>query len=138
MALITGSHLDLGLYIAFVLAILTFWWYYRHHQSMKKLPPGPWGWPLLGLLPRILLEIRGGSHPHLLFTKLTRRFGPIFSFNVVNQTLVILNDYASVKQAFQNPHLSDRPPKTLIAEAMKSEGRKVQTFFSVFMIVMVI
>ncbi|XP_022095754.1 cytochrome P450 2J6-like isoform X2 [Acanthaster planci] len=102
-----------------VVCLISWWWC---RQSAAGLPPGPWGVPVLGLLPRVFLEQRRGSHPHLLFTEYARHYGPIFSARIVNKTLVVLNDYDSVRQAFQNPNLSDRPPSTLIAEAMKSEG----------------
>ncbi|XP_038059755.1 cytochrome P450 2J6-like [Patiria miniata] len=101
-----------------VIFLVSLWWY----RGSKDLPPGPWGVPVLGLLPRVFLELRRGSHPHLLFAEYAKRYGPVFRARVVNKMLVVLNDHESVKQAFLNPNLSDRPPNTLIAEAMKSEG----------------
>ncbi|XP_022081180.1 cytochrome P450 2J6-like isoform X2 [Acanthaster planci] len=87
----------------------------------KNLPPGPWGFPVLGSIPAIAWAMWKGLEPHHLFEKYAMNYGPVFRVNIFNKTVVVLNDYASVKEAFQHPQLSDRP-KSLFTEVLKMEG----------------
>ncbi|XP_022081056.1 cytochrome P450 2J6-like [Acanthaster planci] len=86
----------------------------------KNLPPGPWGFPVLGSFPAIAWAMCRGLEPHHLFKKYAEKYGPVFCLNIFNKRVVVLNDYALVKEAFQHPQLSDRP-KNLITEVSKTE-----------------
>ena len=59
----------------------------------KKLPPGPWGFPIVGSIPAIARGIRGGLQPHELFMRYAAKYGPVFSLKILNKTVVVLNDY---------------------------------------------
>ncbi|XP_038058683.1 cytochrome P450 2J6-like [Patiria miniata] len=87
----------------------------------KNLPPGPWGFPLIGSVPAIVREIRRGVEPHDIFMRYAAKYGPMFRLKVFNKTVVVLNDFASVKEAFQHPQLQDRP-KVLFTELFDTEG----------------
>ncbi|XP_022106868.1 cytochrome P450 2J6-like [Acanthaster planci] len=87
----------------------------------NKLPPGPWGFPFVGSIPSLLWGLRGGLGPHQIFRKYAATYGPVFHLRILNKTLVVLNDFAAIKEAFQNPHLNDRP-KTLGTEVLKING----------------
>ncbi len=39
----------------------------------------------------------------------TRDYGNVFSFNIFGYVVVVLNSYETIKDAFQNPLLNDRP-----------------------------
>lgn len=69
----------------------------------RKLPPGPWGVPFLGFLPFVK------SPPHLLFTKLARKYGSTFSFRFGSQLIVVLSDYRTIRSAFRKESFSGRP-----------------------------
>ncbi|XP_072050206.1 cytochrome P450 2J4-like [Amphiura filiformis] len=90
-----------------VAAIAMFTWWL---QKPKNLPPGPWGWPLVGYLPNLVVALyRTGLNPHQLFAKLATQYGPVFSMRIGGKVVVVINKYHIVKQAFMNPHISDRP-----------------------------
>ncbi|XP_072045919.1 cytochrome P450 2J5-like [Amphiura filiformis] len=81
-------------------------------QRGKKTPPGPWTFPIFGSFPVIAVRmLRSGSltQPHQFFASLSKVYGSMYSFSVFGQQIIILNDYASIKEAFHNQHLNDRP-----------------------------
>ena len=88
----------------------------------KNLPPGPWGLPIVGSLVGVARGIRRGVQPHELFMKYAAKYGPVFHLRILNKDVVVLNDYASVKEAFQHPQLNHRP-RMLFSETIQSKGR---------------
>ena len=92
--------------LLFVILLLVLRWFFRRP---KNLPPGPWGFPILSSLPAVVLGLLTGSQPHHLFARYARRYGPVFHLELFNKSLVILNDYEAVKEAYQHPQFSDRP-----------------------------
>ena len=113
------SLLDVRTVLLCLSVLLVLHWFFRRP---KNLPPGPWGFPIIGSIPAILRDMRGGVLLHEIFMRYAAKYGPVFSLKILNKTVVVLNDYASVKEAFQHPQLNDRP-KLLITELFKSEGR---------------
>ncbi|XP_038053290.1 cytochrome P450 2U1-like [Patiria miniata] len=101
----------LGLLIFTVLV-----WFLRRP---KKLPPGPWSWPLLGALPQLAM-IEGPAYKTL--TKMGQRFGPVFSFNIFNQLVVVLQDYDVIKTALDQNALSGRPSFEISQLTMPGKG----------------
>jgi len=69
----------------------------------RKLPPGPWGVPFLGYLPYVK------TPPHLLFTKMARKYGKTFSFRFGSHLIVVLSDYRTIRNAFRRECFSGRP-----------------------------
>ncbi|GAB6027681.1 Cytochrome P450 2 sub R member 1 [Chamberlinius hualienensis] len=96
---------NLGFIIQIILFAF-FVWTLGTLFKIRQFPPGPWGLPLIGYAPWI------GRHPSKTFAKLTKRYGGIFSVNLVGQTVVVLNDWPSIKATLvdQPKHLSGRPP----------------------------
>ncbi|XP_072028132.1 cytochrome P450 2J4-like [Amphiura filiformis] len=85
--------------------LLLFWWLY----SLKDLPPGPWGWPLLGYLPNLVISVyRTGLGPAQLLSILAKRYGPVFSIKIGWKLVVFLNTFKYVKEGFNNPRLNDK------------------------------
>ncbi|XP_022095852.1 cytochrome P450 2J6-like [Acanthaster planci] len=114
----TSWSLDVRTVLLCLAVLLVLRWFFRRP---KNLPPGPWGFPVVGSIPTVALELRRGVKPHDLFMKYAVEYGPVFHLKVLNTTVVVLNDYASIKEAFQHPLLNDRP-KIVIAELLGSEG----------------
>ncbi|GIX68765.1 cytochrome P450 2J6 [Caerostris extrusa] len=86
----------------FVVLLSLYWWY---KQRKYKLPPaGPWGLPFVGYLPFL------GQQPFKTLIHFTKKFGNIYSLNLGGSYTVVLNDFESVKEAFNNPAIQDRPP----------------------------
>ncbi|XP_072044942.1 cytochrome P450 2U1-like [Amphiura filiformis] len=104
-----------------LLCIVTFlvlvWWLRGPKQT---LPPGPWGWPLLGYLPNFAISIyRKGLPPAQLFNSLAQKHGSVFSMYLAGKLVIVLNDFKYIKEGLHNPSLSDRPRSHL---NQKDEG----------------
>ena len=101
--------------IAFAAFILAFWLF----KQTPNLPPGPYGIPLVGCLPYLGITVfrTGYSEPHRLFAHLAKRYGSIFSMAITTQLVVVINDFYSVREAFRNSLLNDRPKLSLLPEA---------------------
>ena len=123
--LITGSSLQS---VCICLAIFLFLtWLARRPRYSHRLPPGPWGVPLLGYLPHMALAAkRRKMEAHDVFTELAKTYGNIFSMTLGNKTVVVLNDFETIKEAFQHHDLNDRPANTLTT-GLKNIGKGTLT-----------
>ncbi|KAL1140657.1 hypothetical protein AAG570_000587 [Ranatra chinensis] len=68
-----------------------------------RLPPGPLGLPLVGYLPFL------GPEAHLHFSRLSAKFGPVFSLRLGAQFVVVLSDYKLIREAFRREDFTARP-----------------------------
>lgn len=91
-------------------SILVFWFVvllvriaYSAISRIAKLPPGPWGFPILGYLP----FVRGDLHVH--FGELTRKYGSVFCTRLGSQLIVVLSDYKMIRDAFRKEEFTGRP-----------------------------
>ncbi|XP_072029315.1 cytochrome P450 2U1-like [Amphiura filiformis] len=100
--------------------LLLFW--LLHDRKPRKLPPGPKGWPVLGYIPNMALLAMSGQLPHEALANLGRKYGNVFSMNLCGQLVIVLNDYDSIKEAFSNEDLLDRPKSELFEKGFKGEG----------------
>ena len=89
------------------------------------LPPGPWRWPILGSLPSLGISMyrSGLLQPHQFLATLSKRYGKVFSLYLGNQLVIILNSAESVRKAFQNQHLADRPQSLLSEKISEGQGK---------------
>ncbi|XP_071493084.1 cytochrome P450 2D28-like [Diadema antillarum] len=92
------------IFAAIIIAVIWYvhqasWWRYR-------LPPGPLGVPVLGMLPYL-----DPKNPAKSIEVMSKRYGKVFSGNLGNHRAVFLNDYETMKEAFSrsDDSLSDRP-----------------------------
>ncbi|XP_039249246.2 cytochrome P450 1A1-like [Styela clava] len=70
-----------------------------------QLPPGPKGWPILG----IFFDIY--DYPaHLAYTEWSKKHGKIFTISVIGRKCVILNDAKTIREAMLNcsPKIDDK------------------------------
>ena len=127
MALGTAS-LDIQTALFCLAAFLIVSWWLRRP---KHLPPGPWGWPLVGYLPNLAISIyRTGLTNHEFLAKLAHKYGSVFSMNLVGNLVVVLDKHEAVKEAFNNPDLSDRPKVALYKELGLGDGEYQIEIFS--------
>ncbi|QQP31421.1 Cytochrome P450 CYP3029A1, partial [Caligus rogercresseyi] len=75
-----------------------------NRSSIKCLPPGPTGLPLIGYLPFLNPFSLGES-----FKRLAIKYGSVFSLSVGTEHAVVLNDYESIKSVFSRPEFNNRP-----------------------------
>ncbi|XP_078583131.1 cytochrome P450 1A1-like [Branchiostoma floridae x Branchiostoma japonicum] len=63
-------------------------------QNTPSLPPGPWGFPVVGIFPAL------GSRPHHAFSRMAEKYGDVFRVKFGSRTVIILNGIDMVKDAF--------------------------------------
>jgi len=76
----------------------------KSSQRPKKFPPGPRNIPLFGSLLRV--DVRNLSKS---FSRLSKKYGDIFSIYVGNIPVVVLNNYDLIKSTFERHEFSGRP-----------------------------
>ncbi|XP_050208681.1 cytochrome P450 77A1-like [Mercurialis annua] len=93
---------------------LAVWWR-RCFSSSKSttLPPGPPGWPLVGNLFQVLLQRR---HFIFIVRELRKKYGPIFTMQMGQRTLVIVTSPELIHEALvqKGPVFASRPPDSPI------------------------
>lgn len=96
-------------------AILAVYVMFKHYGFLRSLPPGPWGYPIVGILFSIKKEF------HLFLTDYSKIFGKVFSFKMGRETIVVLSNYKTIKKAFQSNDFIARP-KTELTELLGGYG----------------
>ena len=93
--------------LVITVAALLIYTLYLQIQRTLKLPPGPYGYPILGILPFIKKEF------HLCLYDYSKRFGKIISLKMGIENIVVLSDYKLIKKAFQTRNFTARPKTPL-------------------------
>jgi len=93
------SPFTLGVFFLTIVALKV----YQILRYNNKLPPGPSGYPFLGMLPKIKKEF------HLQLFDYSKSFGKIFSMKMGNQLIVVLSDHKLIKAAFGKSDFAGRP-----------------------------
>lgn len=73
------------------------------YREQRRLPPGPWGLPVLGYLP----FLKGDLHQQ--YKELSDKYGPMFSARLGRQTIVVLGDHKTIREAFRKEEFTARP-----------------------------
>jgi len=87
----------------------------RFIQANKRLPPGPSGYPLLGMIPKIKKDF------HLQLFDYSKSYGKLFSLKMGNQLLVVLSDHKLIKKALAKSEFAARP-KTVFGSLIGGYG----------------
>ncbi|KAJ8317192.1 hypothetical protein KUTeg_005096 [Tegillarca granosa] len=71
----------------------------------RRMPPGPWGFPIIGHLPLI------GDSPFKTFKDMAGQYGDIFMIKMGSWPTVVLNSKESIREAYltQQNNFVDRP-----------------------------
>ncbi|KAF5307945.1 hypothetical protein FQR65_LT06512 [Abscondita terminalis] len=86
--------------IALLVLILAWRWFMQ-----RKLPPGPWGLPVLGYLPFL-----NPKAPHETLTALARKYGKVYGLHLGSVYTVVLSDPAMIMSAFSKEKVTGRAP----------------------------
>jgi Cytochrome P450 len=103
-ALTATILMDTGFLLCITFAALMI---FRTVGQTLKLPPGPTGFPIVGIIPLIKKEF------HLMLFDYSKIFGKILSFKMGRETIVVLSDYKTIKKAFQTRDFIVRPKSEL-------------------------
>ena len=96
-------------HISLVLVFLTVTLGTRYflHPRNNKLPPGPWGFPVLGYLPFLSKDILK------TLLGLSSRFGSIYRLSFGTKSFVVLADPDVIRDAFRREEFHSRPSGAL-------------------------
>ncbi|XP_066532434.1 cytochrome P450, family 2, subfamily V, polypeptide 1 [Hoplias malabaricus] len=88
-------------------------------RKPKNFPPGPTPLPFIGNF--LNLDY---SQPHIHFTKMSNKYGNIYSLQLAGIPVVVLNSYAMVKEGFvdQGDIFVDRPAYPVFQKINKCQG----------------
>ena len=100
-------------YLLILIAYLLMQWLHKQ----LKLPPGPWGLPVSGIIPFIKKEF------HLLLFDYAKKYGGIVSFKMGMETIVVLSDHKIIRKAFKLPDMTARPKGGLVGVLLNGYGK---------------
>ncbi|KAG9486776.1 hypothetical protein GDO78_006915 [Eleutherodactylus coqui] len=91
MLFFTNAEITLSLVTFLIVLLIT-----KKIWRKRKLPPGPWGLPLLGNLLQI------GELPHLSFLKMKEKYGDVFRLKLGMVPVVVVSGLETVKKVLLN------------------------------------
>lgn len=97
-----AQHLLL-VFLSFLTLISLLQWLLRNYRELRKLPPGPWGFPVIGYL------LFMGNEKHTRFMELAKRYGSLFSTRLGSQLTVVMSDYKMIRECFRREEFTGRP-----------------------------
>ncbi|PKU68301.1 flavonoid 3'-monooxygenase CYP75B3-like [Dendrobium catenatum] len=80
----------------------------NHRRRIRRLPPGPKGWPIIENLPQL------GPKPHQTLHALSKTFGPILSLRLGAVDVIVASSAAAASQFLRthDANFSSRPPNS--------------------------
>ena len=104
------SALTLREWLLLLIVLAVVYHTVRQMVIARNYPPTPWNLPVVGNLPWITWGIvRSGLPVYEYLRRLRYTYGNVYALNLCGQLVVFVNDYQSMKEAFNNPNLCDRP-----------------------------
>ncbi|XP_070592860.1 cytochrome P450 2H2-like [Erythrolamprus reginae] len=104
--------------ILFILFLFIFW-AFRFQQARGRFPPGPRPWLFLGnLLQKGILPL------YKNYSKLSKKYGPVFTIWVGPKPIVVICGYEAVKNALvtHNEEFGGRPAIPILDQITKGNG----------------
>lgn len=106
--------------ICYIVIILVLIFFLKSLWQGKKLPPGPWGLPVVGYLP--FLDPKA---PQVSLTELAKKYGPVYSLLLGNVRTVVLSDPKLIKTLFAKDVTTGRAPLYLTHGIMNGYGKSI-------------
>ncbi|NXX42527.1 CP2K6 protein, partial [Tricholaema leucomelas] len=114
-----SSSTSIGLlFMLILLSILKMEGFWNSHRR-KKLPPGPRALPIIGHLH--LFDLK---RPYRTYIQLAEVYGPVFSVQMGQRTVVVISGYETVKEALVNQAdaFSERPKIPIFEDLTGGNG----------------
>ena len=105
--------------------LVATWWV----QSHKNLPPGPWGFPLVGCFPQLVWGLYRGEQLHELATRLGYKHGKLYSMEVFGQVFIVMNDFSIMREGNINPLLSNKGHNSELEIMLFGQHRKFKRYY---------
>uniref|UniRef100_A0A6I8SE43 Uncharacterized protein n=1 Tax=Xenopus tropicalis TaxID=8364 RepID=A0A6I8SE43_XENTR len=102
---------------AFICLLLGFVLFGRKRNVCQNFPPGPRPLPVIG---NLLLMDR--KQPYKALLKVSKKYGPVCSFQIGPLKTVVLCGYDTVKDALLNDEFADRPAMPMLDDVAKGHG----------------
>ena len=100
-----------------VLFLLSIFYLFGLFKCYSKLPPGPFGLPILGYLPFI-----NPVKPHETISQLVAKYGQVFSMQMGQILCIVLADPEIIRTVFSKTETSGRAPLFLTHGIMNGYG----------------
>ncbi|XP_054749075.2 cytochrome P450 2J4-like [Lytechinus pictus] len=106
-------------YVLALISLLLAMIFRGRSRRRGKLPPGPMGWPILGMLPYL-----DPDNPAQSVWDMSKQYGSVFCGRLGSHLAVFLNDYETIKEAFsrKDDAFSDRPRISMFEVYTKGHG----------------
>ncbi|XP_047021878.1 cytochrome P450 18a1-like [Helicoverpa zea] len=98
------NHLSSDIVRIFMYSTLMFWIIFKNVKYYKNLPPGPWGIPLLGILPFL-----NRRPPHVVYVNMSKQYGDVFSVQMGSNLTVCIGSTMLMKEFFSRNDSTGRP-----------------------------
>ncbi|XP_041673056.1 cytochrome P450 2K1-like isoform X2 [Cheilinus undulatus] len=100
-----------------VSVLLVFFVFFSNFDCEKKEPPGPRPLPLIGNLLQL------GKSPHITLNKLSKKYGPVFTFNFGPQKMVVLAGHRTIREALvSSDAFAEREAVPIIHDLKLTDG----------------
>ena len=105
-------------WVLWLFSILCFFVYFLKQKCSGKLPPGPKGYPIVGVLP--CYDFRDIE----TYRKLRNQYGNIYSLRLGLQSAIVICGYNMLREVFvvHGEATSDRPKNYLMKELAEDAG----------------
>ncbi|GAB6020872.1 Cytochrome P450 2 sub R member 1 [Chamberlinius hualienensis] len=111
---------DINYVLLAIILIFTLKWFINYFINLIKLPPGPWGLPIVGYIPWMEKNVAES------FIEISKKYGNIFSVTLGDNTVVVLNDWQSIKASLiEQPKIFSGRPINITTD--RASGRKGKT-----------
>ncbi|KAF9260456.1 cytochrome P450 [Marasmius fiardii PR-910] len=90
----------------------------KQYRRRLQLPPGPKGLPILGNI--LELQSERNQQPWVTFSKWSRIYGDVYTFNVLGSRTIVLNSYSAINELLEqrSHNYSDRPNLPMVMDVM--------------------
>ncbi|XP_074602391.1 cytochrome P450 2J4-like [Brevipalpus obovatus] len=89
---------------------------FKRIYGIFRLPPGPFGLPIVGYLPFLSENFAGD------YIKIGEKYGSPFSIHLGDYDFVVINDWHHANEAFQKDELLARPPEGIAGGLLGEKG----------------